>query len=80
MLLLALLLLAIIFRDALSSTPPGIATLEECPNTENATYDYIVVGSGAGGGPVAARLAENGFSGTVPGICFFQRGSGLTVP
>lgn len=25
------------------------------------TYDYIVVGSGAGGAPVAARLAENGF-------------------
>ena len=24
-------------------------------------YDYIVVGSGAGGGPVAARLAERGF-------------------
>lgn len=26
-----------------------------------AEYDYIVVGSGAGGGPVAARLAEAGF-------------------
>lgn len=26
----------------------------------NATYDYIVVGSGAGGGTVAARLAEKG--------------------
>lgn len=25
-------------------------------------YDYIVVGSGAGGGPVAARLARSGFS------------------
>ncbi|HSN23684.1 MAG TPA: NAD(P)-binding protein, partial [Methylomicrobium sp.] len=25
-----------------------------------ATYDYIVVGSGAGGGTVAARLAERG--------------------
>ena len=25
-----------------------------------AAYDYIVVGSGAGGGPLAARLAENG--------------------
>ncbi|MGR9108486.1 MAG: GMC family oxidoreductase [Gammaproteobacteria bacterium] len=29
-------------------------------NYETATYDYIVVGSGAGGGTVAARLAENG--------------------
>ncbi|KAJ7576067.1 hypothetical protein C8J56DRAFT_1062499 [Mycena floridula] len=27
-----------------------------------ATADYVVVGSGAGGGPVAARLAEAGFS------------------
>jgi choline dehydrogenase len=26
------------------------------------TYDYIVVGSGAGGGPLAANLAEAGFS------------------
>ncbi len=26
------------------------------------TYDYIVVGSGAGGGPVAANLASAGFS------------------
>ena len=27
-----------------------------------ASYDYIVVGSGAGGAPAAARLAEHGFS------------------
>lgn len=27
---------------------------------DSTTYDYIVVGSGAGGGTVAARLAENG--------------------
>ncbi len=26
----------------------------------NATYEYVVVGSGAGGGTVAARLAESG--------------------
>ncbi len=30
-------------------------------NSETAKYDYIVVGSGAGGGPLAARLAERGF-------------------
>ncbi|MCO6007352.1 GMC family oxidoreductase [Actinoallomurus purpureus] len=29
---------------------------------ETSTYDYIVVGSGPGGGPVAANLAEAGFS------------------
>ena len=29
---------------------------------ENKKYDYIVVGSGAGGGPVAANLAEAGYS------------------
>ena len=33
---------------------PGPATAEQ------GTYDYIVVGSGAGGGPLAARLAEAG--------------------
>src|SRR6266498_479635 len=27
---------------------------------ENSTFDYIVVGSGAGGGPLAARLARGG--------------------
>ena len=31
----------------------------EAQNTE---YDYIVVGSGAGGGPLACRLAMAGFS------------------
>ncbi|TMC47834.1 MAG: glucose-methanol-choline oxidoreductase [Chloroflexi bacterium] len=30
--------------------------------SEAASYDYIVVGSGAGGGPLAANLAEAGFS------------------
>lgn len=30
-------------------------------NTENNTYDYIVVGSGPGGGPLASNLARNGY-------------------
>jgi hypothetical protein len=46
-----------------SEPPPGLHALEECPTTHSSIYDYIVVGSGAGGGPIAARLAENGFSG-----------------
>ena len=32
------------------------------PETSVETFDYIVVGSGAGGGTVAARLAEGGMS------------------
>ena len=37
--------------------------LDACPSGVRADYDYVVVGSGAGGGPVAARLAEAGFTG-----------------
>ncbi|KAF7331447.1 Choline dehydrogenase [Mycena kentingensis (nom. inval.)] len=37
------------------------AHLPSCPTTK-ADYDFVVVGAGAGGGPAAARLAENGFS------------------
>lgn len=32
-----------------------------CPAGDDAAYDYIVVGSGAGGGPLAANLARSGF-------------------
>ncbi|KAG9123179.1 hypothetical protein FRC07_000143 [Ceratobasidium sp. 392] len=37
------------------------AALEACSNQISAEYDYIVVGAGAGGGPLAARLAINGY-------------------
>ncbi|KAF8735020.1 Aryl-alcohol oxidase, partial [Rhizoctonia solani] len=37
------------------------AALEACPNLSSAEYDYIVVGAGAGGGPLAARLAISGY-------------------
>lgn len=40
--------------------------LQSCPDLSQPgtdVFDFVVVGSGAGGGPLAARLAENGFSG-----------------
>lgn len=37
--------------------------LPPCRDPTNADYDFVVVGAGAGGGPLAARLAESGFSG-----------------
>lgn len=48
----------------LFSTLPTAWSLPSCSDQDTADYDYIVVGAGAGGGPVAARLAEAGFSGT----------------
>ncbi|KAK7047393.1 hypothetical protein VNI00_006624 [Paramarasmius palmivorus] len=44
------------------TTPLVLAQLPQCSGTDDAEYDYVVVGAGAGGGPVAARLAENGYS------------------
>ncbi|KAG8688872.1 hypothetical protein FRC09_012686 [Ceratobasidium sp. 395] len=37
------------------------AALAACSNQTYAEYDYIVIGAGAGGGPLAARLAINDF-------------------
>ncbi|KAL0069216.1 hypothetical protein AAF712_003579 [Marasmius tenuissimus] len=39
-----------------------LAALPLCSQETDAEYDFVVVGAGAGGGPVAARLAESGYS------------------
>src|SRR5438094_288436 len=38
-------------------------------------YDYVIVGSGAGGAPLAAELAKKGFS-----VCVLEAGSGAEDP
>ena len=44
-------------RDAAPAMPPIHCA---APESDPATYEYIVVGSGAGGGPLAANLAKAG--------------------
>jgi len=39
---------------------PSLAAIYTSPSQlTKKTYDYIIIGSGPGGAPVAARLAEN---------------------
>ncbi|KAJ7684445.1 hypothetical protein DFH06DRAFT_1155672 [Mycena polygramma] len=45
--------------------PCARAVLQACPDLSADgpdIFDFVVVGAGAGGGPLASRLAENGFS------------------
>ncbi|KAL1752828.1 hypothetical protein FB107DRAFT_277338 [Schizophyllum commune] len=51
-----------------------------CPDNFKAEYDYIVVGSGAGGGPVAARLAETGFKVLVVDVGHDVHNYNATIP
>jgi len=48
---------------ALATSAFALASLTSCPPRKDADFDFIVVGGGAGGGPLAARLAESGYSG-----------------
>ncbi|KAI3605218.1 choline dehydrogenase [Moniliophthora roreri] len=56
------------FTVIIFALPLVSAELPQCDKSSDtgAEYDYVVVGAGAGGGPVAARLAENGYSGHDP--------------
>ena len=55
------------FDKRQTTAPPSNGTLTSTaadtdPPTALPDYDFVVVGSGAGGGPLAARLAINGYS------------------
>ncbi|TRM64103.1 hypothetical protein BD626DRAFT_265448 [Schizophyllum amplum] len=64
----------------LAALVAGTVALRECPDTSSAEYDYIVVGAGAGGGPVAARLAETGFSVLVVDVGHDVNNYNTTIP
>ncbi|KAJ7253478.1 hypothetical protein C8J57DRAFT_1722378 [Mycena rebaudengoi] len=52
-----LCILLVLFAGAGHST-----SLPACPDPSASDVDFVVVGAGAGGGPVAAGLAESGYS------------------
>ncbi|KAL1716590.1 hypothetical protein EV715DRAFT_293071 [Schizophyllum commune] len=68
---------ALVSLAALAATT---CALECCPDSYDAEYDYIVVGSGAGGGPVAARLAETGFKVLVVDVGHDVHNYNATIP
>ena len=47
----------------LATSTFALAAPTACPSPNDADFDFIVVGGGAGGGPLASRLAESGYSG-----------------
>ncbi|KAJ7603958.1 hypothetical protein DFH06DRAFT_1349796 [Mycena polygramma] len=56
------------------------AALPACGDTSNAEYDYIVVGAGAGGGPLASRLALNGYKVLLMDAGHYVFNDNTTVP
>lgn len=53
--------------------PYAQGALQVCPDLSQQApdvFDFVVVGAGAGGGPLAARLAEEGFSGAYRPSCY----------
>ena len=53
-------LFAVLLQSAVGAPSEGI--YPQVKRQTNLTYEYIVVGSGAGGGPLASRLARAGHS------------------
>ncbi|KAJ7186699.1 choline dehydrogenase [Mycena filopes] len=56
------------------------ATLPACGDTSSAEYDYIVVGAGAGGGPLASRLAIEGYKVLLMDAGHYVFNDNTTVP
>ncbi|KAJ3930929.1 MAG: hypothetical protein NXY57DRAFT_267621 [Lentinula lateritia] len=61
MMLHHLLLIAISFLLLADGAFPAIPPCGDI-DTSDSTFDYVVIGTGAGGGPLASRLAEAGYS------------------
>ncbi|KAJ7743936.1 choline dehydrogenase [Mycena maculata] len=56
------------------------ASLSACGDASTAEYDYIVVGAGAGGGPLASRLAINGYKVLLMDAGHYVFNDNTTVP
>ncbi|KAG8941599.1 hypothetical protein FRC03_004308, partial [Tulasnella sp. 419] len=70
-----LLLVTILNEPPRFAAEPGVGSLPSCSdptlraNIEKAQYQYLVIGAGAGGGTVAARLADDGYT-----VCLIEAG------
>lgn len=72
------------FRIAIASVFLFAIARSVCPNTSSqasdSPYDFIVVGSGPGGGPLAVNLVKNGYRVLLMEAGSDYRGPNLTVP